>query len=304
MTCTVVSDPIQVPPTLVDLATNPQESSKAIASHDENIAEVALPVIQKTSEKKEAAPVHKKITVKRSSPEQTEEAFVAWRKNLMELRFEQWKKAYDPAPGIGYSCFPNMANIVRIESMDVVDTFIKKVKVATTRQKLAALLRKNAKVIQDNMDCMNTATVEKMNLACKMIERELGKLGCVEEPPKKSGEKKPLVVAADDPLFSQKTGLLKKLKEWREDFVPQPSLVIFLAGAAQSLTKRVEGLFDILCKGVAKAKTKMDLATFLEKRKELTEHYRALVNTATETKLIHVCGILDDERKGLIGTSS
>ncbi len=223
------------------------------------------------------------------------QAYFKARKEKMVQRLEAWKKDYDPAPGFPYSWLPNMSKIVHIESFDVLEAFVAGVSHATTREKIDSILKKNVQIMKDSMFCMNAATVAKMTEGCKIIEHERKMLGCPERAPKKPEEKKPRVVALDDPLFSQKSRLMKKLEEWRKDFDPQPQcLLACLPGIVDSLSTKAKRLFDGLYKGVVKVE-KEKFTKFLESHRDLILSYSSFVNSLTAAKLAAVCEILSLE---------
>lgn len=247
--------------------------------------------------KKEAAVVAEKKTEVAPVAEQSRELlFVQIKVRSMLKKLERWKQDYDPAPAFYLGWIPGMSRTVHIESFDVLEAFMTKLGKATTRQKLASILKKNAQIMQESMFCMNTATVAKMTEACSLIEEELKKIGHVDELLQGEKEKKQPAISPQDPLFVYKTRLMEKLGAWNRDFAPQPqSLISVVPGVVDTLANKAKRLFNHLYKGIAKADAREKLTKFLTDYKELISNYSLFVNAATAEKLEAVRDILGAE---------
>jgi hypothetical protein len=234
-----------------------------------------------------------------------EKSFIERRKKLIEDRLNALRNGYTPfpadmlyyCPGIGSA----ITRIVQKESKDVLENGIEKLRKATTRQKIAALLRKTKKIMEESMFCMNTATVTKMQQGCAIIEHELKKLGhVVVADSAKVGEKKSHTIDSKDSLFSEKTSLMKKLDDWKKDFDPQPQyLLSCVSGVGESVKNKAMTLFSDLYKGIVKAESAEKLCGLFKTSRELVTDYGYFVSPVTWTKLVAVCRILESEEKEL-----
>jgi hypothetical protein len=243
----------------------------------------------------------KEVTL--SSAEGEEKAFVVEKREFISGILEKWRKDYYPAPAFVLSWIPAVNRIVEKESFDVVNTFVEKLSKVSTRQRLAALLQKNANVLKESMFCMNSATESKMKEACAMIEKELQELGDVGVASKHEVKKAPLTIAADDPLYTEKSRLMKKLDDWKIDFDPQPLYILsYVAGVTESVSKKAERLFHVLFKGIVRASTKEGLMKILDVSSSLMSDYSTFVNPSTAVKLTAACESLSKEKEILAAT--
>jgi hypothetical protein len=234
--------------------------------------------------------------IAKMSPEEIGK-FVEHRKRLMEKRLEEWKKNYDPAPTWTLR-LAGLSEIVRLESIDVLEALINAVTRARTREKIASILRKNEVIMKRNMSHMNDATQKKMNEGLEIIKRELSKLGTIPESVKSPGAKNPRIVDPKDPLFTEKTEFLRELDAWKKDFHPQPAALLSCF-SGDEVSERAKGLFVDLRQRVIKAESKQACLRVFTAMHDLISAYKAAVNSSTSSKLDAALTLIKTAQKGL-----
>ena len=302
MSCSVVSDrPID--PTLHHEAVPAQsgQSAPKPSAQEQKVESVVKEALAKVEPQGGIGPSTASPVVQESPEVLKERAFVQQRKKIMAARMQKWKATYDPKPSLGLSLQRGMTAIIHTECFDVLTLFMSNVAKATTRERIAHLLRKNKAIMEANLCYMNSDTEKKVREASEIITHELEKLGNPAEPAKNGSVNKLKGISPKDPLCEVKTRILKKLDEWKAGFTPVANCIIatFVPGGKDGVVSKTEKLLKEIYKGIARAETKENLRAWLESRRQLMAEYTHLLNATAESKIEEARAILESEMKAL-----
>ena len=224
-----------------------------------------------------------------------EERFIAERKVEIISGLTSWKASYNPAPPIFLSFVPKISNVIKKASLLAVATCMDRLERALTRRKIVSILEDGKKTFEENNSLMNSSTQKKVREAVDFINGELKRLrdfGPLQDKaaavPK--SEKEPKL---DDPIYSEKSTLLTRCRNWKKDFSPAPIWILSrIPGMETRVLATTDRLFCDLCSDIRRVKSMDALKKKLQLHSDLIQDYTTFVDASTTEKMRALCDLL------------